>query len=152
MTFKNLFFTKHISLITFSNGFQDHLLFENNANSKNAISKIRDIYERSYKSLKDQLQQYSRALMLEEWKTFELNIPNNEEQIHKLDKKMPRRVKKRRIVDESNDVWEEYYEFEFPEDVQQNSSNKFANLKFLEMAKNWKKVKIKIKEGVKLYE
>ena len=47
---------------------------------------------------------------------------------------------------------EEYYEFEFPEDVQQNSSNKFANLKFLEMAKNWKKVKIKIKEGVKLYE
>ena len=45
--------------------------------------------------------------MLEEWKTFELNIPNNQAQIDKLDKKMPQRIKKRRIIDQVNDIWEE---------------------------------------------
>ena len=87
------------------------------------------------------MQQDSRALMLEEWKTFELNIPNNQAQIDKLDKKMPQRIKKRRIIDQVNDIWEEYYDFEFPEDIQQDesSNNAFANLKFLQMAQNWKK-------------
>ena len=61
--------------------------------------------------------------------------------IDKLDKKMPQRIKKRRIIDQVNDIWEEYYDFEFPEDIQQDesSNNAFANLKFLQMAQNWKK-------------
>ena len=47
-----------------------------------------------------------------------MNIPNNRDQINSLDRKMPQRIKKRRLVDETNDIWEEYYEFEFPEDVE----------------------------------
>ena len=62
---------------------------------------------------------------------------------------MPQRIKKRRIIDQVNDIWEEYYDFEFPEDIQQDesSNNAFANLKFLQMAQNWKKNKDKSIQG-----
>ena len=133
--------TSHIKVwLAYANYMKESLL-SNSRNSvhssDNAVMKVRKLYERGYNTLKEQMQQDARALMLEEWKTFEMNIPNNRDQIHSLDRKMPQRIKKRRLVDEANDIWEEYYEFEFPEDVEQQS-NSFANLKFLEMAKKWK--------------
>eukprot|EP00944_MAST-04C_sp_MAST-4C-sp1_P000927 g927.t1 len=133
--------TSHIKVwLAYANYMKESLLSDSRDSvhsSDNAVMKVRKLYERGYNTLKEQMQQDARALMLEEWKTFEMNIPNNRDQIHSLDRKMPQRIKKRRLVDEANDIWEEYYEFEFPEDVEQQS-NSFANLKFLEMAKKWK--------------
>ena len=142
--------TVHVKVwLAYVNYLKENAFSRSDESREKLILKIRKVYKRSYKSLKEQLQQDSRALMLEEWKTFELNIPNNQAQIDKLDKKMPQRIKKRRIIDQVNDIWEEYYDFEFPEDIQQDesSNNAFANLKFLQMAQNWKKNKDKSIQG-----
>jgi len=96
----------------------------------------RSIFEEADGSLREPHQKEERVLCLEAWRDFEKEA-GDEESISEINKKMPRRVKKRRKieVDEGEEGgWEEYWDYIFP-DVEANSSN----MKLLQMAKMWKK-------------
>merc|ERR1712010_210436 len=79
-----------------------------------------------------------RLMLLEAWRDFEREDGDEKSQaeVHQL---LPRRVKKRRKVqgeDGSDQGWEEYFDYIFPED-----EGAKPNLKLLAMAKMWKKKK-----------
>jgi len=80
-----------------------------------------------------------RVLLLESWKKFESDV-GNEEQIAKVDKLLPKRIKKKRQIktdDGANAGWEEYYDYIFPEEEAET-----RGLKILQRAHLWKKRKI----------
>merc|ERR1712181_211818 len=79
-----------------------------------------------------------RLMLLEAWRDFEREDGDEKSQaeVHQL---LPRRVKKRRKVqgeDGSDQGWEEYFDYIFPEDEAAK-----PNLKLLAMATMWKKNK-----------
>merc|ERR1712150_72189 len=82
-------------------------------------------------------------MLLENWRDFELEN-QDEESIKKVSNLMPKRVKKRRRIEQDEDApggadaggWEEYFDYIFPED-----EGAKPNLKLLAMAKMWKKQK-----------
>merc|ERR1712203_440747 len=84
-----------------------------------------------------------RVMLLENWRDFELEN-QDEESIKKVSNLMPKRVKKRRRIEQDEDApggadaggWEEYFDYIFPED-----EGAKPNLKLLAMAKMWKKQK-----------
>merc|ERR1711997_1318090 len=84
-----------------------------------------------------------RVMLLENWRDFELEN-QDEESIKKVSNLMPKRVKKRRRIEQDEDApggadaggWEEYFDYIFPED-----EGAKPNLKLLAMAKMWKKKK-----------
>lgn len=105
---------------------------------------VRKIYNRAYESMKTQELGEARATVLDEWKDFEINQAgdggvDNTANIQLLDKKLPRREKKRKRNDD-NGEWEEYYEYKFPDDEKPEESQG-NNMRLLEMAKMWKKRK-----------
>ena len=58
--------------------------------------------------------------------------------VAEVEKKLPRRIKRKRMRkdEDGNDVgWEEYFDYQFPDD----SSAASSNLKILELAAKWKK-------------
>merc|ERR1719173_232569 len=77
-------------------------------------------------------------MLLEAWKEFERDEGDEKSQAE-VQQLLPRRVKKRRKIqseDGSDQGWEEYFEYIFPEDEADK-----PNLKLLAMAKMWKKNK-----------
>lgn len=79
-------------------------------------------------------------MLLESWKDFEENYGTDETQ-ETVKSKMPKVVKKRRKAADStedNVIWEEYYDYIFPDDQVQN-----RNLKFLAMAHAWQQQQAK---------
>merc|ERR1711976_633140 len=79
-----------------------------------------------------------RLMLLEAWSDFESEEGDEKSQAQVGDL-MPRRVKKRRKIeteDGSDQGWEEYFDYIFPEDEAAK-----PNLKLLAMAKMWKKQK-----------
>merc|ERR1719435_247746 len=77
-------------------------------------------------------------MLLEAWRDFEVEDGNEKTQ-QEVAQLLPRRVKKRRKVeaeDGSDQGWEEYFDYIFPEDEAAK-----PNLKLLAMAKMWKKKK-----------
>ena len=71
--------------------------------------------------------------------TFILKESEDETPLRAVEKLMPRRVKKRRKIqseDGTDQGWEEFFEYIFPEDEADK-----PNLKLLAMAKMWKKNK-----------
>lgn len=122
--------------------------FERSYNVRN-VSMVRGAFNRAYDTMKAcKLDEY-RALVLEEWKDFELSLVtpeyDNMTNLQNLDAKMPRREKKRRRVGDS-DTFEEYWEFTYPDDAD-NVESKSGNLKLLQMASLWKKKKAKINDS-----
>jgi crooked neck len=74
------------------------------------------------------------VLLLEAWKDFEENYGDEETQKVVKDKE-PKVVKKRRKAEDSTDdnvIWEEYFDYIFPDDQEQS-----RNLKLLQMAQAW---------------
>merc|ERR1711993_163807 len=83
-------------------------------------------------------------MLLKAWQDFE-DEHGDEEGMKKVSALMPKRVKKRRRIQEDEDApgvaadaggWEEYFDYIFPED-----QGAKPNLKLLAMAKMWKKNK-----------
>merc|ERR1712198_53971 len=77
-------------------------------------------------------------MLLEAWRDFEREDGDEKSQAE-VQQLLPRRVKKRRKVqgeDGSDQGWEEYFDYIFPEDEAAK-----PNLKLLAMAKMWKKNK-----------
>lgn len=79
-----------------------------------------------------------RILLLDTWRSIEtqaLETYPNEANVSFIDEKYPRKIKMKRVIDESNpnSEFEEYYDYQFPDD-----EKKVVGLKLLENAMKWK--------------
>merc|ERR1719464_2685235 len=112
--------------------------FERQVEHEDRIQQARHVYEQANKELRRSQEKEERLMLLEAWRDFEREDGDEKSQaeVHQL---LPRRVKKRRKVqgeDGSDQGWEEYFDYIFPEDEAAK-----PNLKLLAMAKMWKKNK-----------
>lgn len=104
--------------------------------SEEAKTRARSVFERAYKSLKEKDLKEERVVLLNAWKSFE-STHGTEEDRKKVEAQMPRRVKKRRKLDD--DSFEEYMDYLFPADEQANA----GVLKLLQAAHQWKEAQAK---------
>ncbi|CAG7949993.1 unnamed protein product [Penicillium salamii] len=99
--------------------------------SEDSAIKSRAIFSRAEKHFKERSRTKERVDILTTWYNFEKQRGSPEE-IENIKKQLPRRIKKRRKLDD--DTYEEYYDFIFPSDDKQA-----ANLsKLLQKAQQWK--------------
>jgi len=99
--------------------------------SDEAKARARKVFEQAHKTLKDKDLKEERVALLNAWKSFE-TIHGSPTDIENIDKQMPRKVKKRRKLDD--DSFEEYVDYVFPAD-----DASAANLaKFMANAYKWK--------------
>ena len=96
--------------------------------SEAAKSRARAIFTRGYKSMKEKDLKPERVSLLNAWKSFE-QTHGTAEDVEKVEKQMPRKVKKRRKLED--DTFEEYVDYVFPADDE--SAAKLSNL----LAKAW---------------
>ncbi|PTB64126.1 TPR-like protein [Trichoderma citrinoviride] len=104
--------------------------------SDEAKARARRVFERAHKSMRDKDLKEERVSLLNAWLSFE-RTHGSEADVEAVQKQMPRRVKRRRKVqDESagEDVYEEYIDYVFPADDQQARS--LSNI--LAAAQQWK--------------
>ena len=112
--------------------------FERQNEHEDRIVQARHVYEEANKALRQSREKEERLMLLEAWTDFESEDGDEKSQAQVADL-MPRRVKKRRKIeteDGSDQGWEEYFDYIFPEDEAAK-----PNLKLLAMAKMWKKQK-----------
>merc|ERR1712241_1658199 len=112
--------------------------FERQNEHEDRIVQARHVYEEANKALRQSREKEERPMLLEAWTDFESEDGDEKSQAQVGDL-MPRRVKKRRKIeteDGSDQGWEEYFDYIFPEDEAAK-----PNLKLLAMAKMWKKKK-----------
>ncbi|OQE16536.1 hypothetical protein PENFLA_c027G10881 [Penicillium flavigenum] len=99
--------------------------------AEEAVIRARAVFSRADKALKDKDLKEDRYDLLGSWKLFEYTV-GSPEHIDKIEKQMPRRVKKRRKL--QDDQYEEYTDYVFPADDQSA-----ANLsRLLAKAHQWK--------------
>ncbi|KAL7942352.1 TPR-like protein [Trichoderma barbatum] len=105
--------------------------------SDEAKARARKVFERAHKSMRDKDLKEERVSLLNAWLSFE-RTHGTDADVDVVQKQMPRRVKRRRRVQDDSgdneDVYEEYFDYVFPADDQQakNLSNIMA------MAQKWK--------------
>ena len=99
--------------------------------SEEAKARARKIFSRAHDLYKEKELKDERADLLNAWRSFE-HTHGNAEDIEKIDKRMPRKVPKRRKIEE--DRFEEYLDYVFPED----SAGAERMSKLLQMAHAWK--------------
>jgi len=112
--------------------------FERQNDHEDRLVQARHVYEEANKALRQSREKEERLMLLEAWSDFETEEGDEKSQAQVQDL-MPRRVKKRRKIeteDGSDQGWEEYFDYIFPEDEAAK-----PNLKLLAMAKMWKKQK-----------
>lgn len=112
--------------------------FELQVEHEDRLEQARHVYEQANKALRQAREKEERLMLLEAWRDFEREDGNEKSQAQ-VAELMPRRVKKRRKIeaeDGSDQGWEEYFDYIFPEDEAAK-----PNLKLLAMAKMWKKKK-----------
>lgn len=100
--------------------------------SEAARARARKIFERAHKLYKDQALVEERVSLLNAWKSFE-DTHGSEQDVEKVAKMLPRKVKKRRKLDDSS--FEEYMDYVFPAD---DESSAKVN-KLMMMAQKWKR-------------
>ncbi|KAJ6103006.1 Pre-mRNA-splicing factor clf1 [Penicillium sp. IBT 16267x] len=99
--------------------------------SEEAKRRARAVFNRAHNVFKDKEMKEERVELLNAWRSFE-NTYGSAEDIDKIEKQMPRRVKKRRKLED--DRYEEYMDYVFPADDQSA-----ANLsRLLQKAHQWK--------------
>lgn len=113
---------------------------EDGAVSEAAKERAREVFRRAYEELKRQGLKEERVVLLNAWKSFEGTHGGKEER-EKVDGMMPRRVKKRRKLDD--DSYEEYMDYLFPADEEKNE----GVLKLLEAAHKWKEAQRAMQGG-----
>jgi crooked neck len=97
----------------------------------------RSTFQKAYNQLKEQDLKEERVLLLDAWRALEQE-KGDAANVATVEKMLPRRVKRKRMRKDNagNDLgWEEYFDYQFPDDQDAASSN----LKILEMASKWKK-------------
>lgn len=105
---------------------------ENAPISEEAKARARVVFDRAHKLYKEKEMKEERVALLNAWKSFE-DTHGTEEVKEKIAKQMPRRVKKRRRLDD--DSFEEYMDYVFPAD---DEGSKKMN-KLMAAAQKWKK-------------
>ena len=108
--------------------------------SDEAKSRARRVFDRANRNMKEKELKEERVALLNAWKSFE-NAHGSPADFEKVEKQMPRRIKKRRKL--SDDTFEEYVDYVFPADDE--SSAKMSKL--LAMAHAWKKEQESQKEA-----
>ena len=99
-----------------------------------AKQRARKVFDEGYASMKEQGLKEERVALLNAWKSFEGTHGEAADQ-EKVEKMMPRRVKKRRrVVGEDGESFEEFVDFVFPADDESAARTS----RFLEMAAKWK--------------
>lgn len=99
--------------------------------SEDAKSRARKVFQRAHDLFKEKKLKEERVDLLNAWKSFE-HTHGSAEDIEKIEKQMPRKVKKRRKIED--DRFEEYLDYVFPADDE--SAAKMSKL--LQMAHAWK--------------
>jgi crooked neck len=99
--------------------------------STEAKERARKVFRRAYEELKKEGLKEERVVLLNAWKSFE-GTHGDETSRGEVEGMMPRRVKKRRKLDD--DSYEEYMDYLFPADEERNE----GVLKLLEAAHKWK--------------
>jgi crooked neck len=95
------------------------------------IENSRNIYDRAYQLFKDKGMKEERLLILENWIKMEEN--EDQEMLEILLKRKPEKLKKRRLLGQTEEEgWEEYYDYIFPDD---NETKK--ELKIISNAMKW---------------
>ena len=102
--------------------------------SKNSLDQARNILQKAELFFKASQNKEDRALLLESWLEIERDL-DDKELIEKIEKKLPKKVKKKRKLENINEDagYEEYLEYIFPD-----KETESRNLKILEMAHKWK--------------
>ncbi|CAH1261589.1 CRNKL1 [Branchiostoma lanceolatum] len=117
--------------------------FELSVAGEDMAARARKIFEQGNRALRSCEEKEERLMLLEAWRDIEEEA-GSAESLDKVNKLMPKRVKKRRKVQTEDGMdagWEEYYDYIFPED----EANQ-PNLKLLAMAKRWKEQKEKVED------
>ncbi|CAO3675909.1 unnamed protein product [Rhizopus stolonifer] len=125
--------TEHVKVYISFAQFELSIPYEEGSDEN--AKRSRDIFSKAYDKMKEKELKDERVILLEAWKDFEENYGTDESR-EVVQKKMPKVVKKRRQAKDStedNIVWEEYFDYIFPDDQVQNRS-----LKILQMAQAWK--------------
>ena len=127
--------------------------FELQVEHEDRLAQARHVYEQANRELRQGREKEERLMLLEAWRDFEseqvwerlrsyfiiFTLQGDEKSQEEVAQLLPRRVKKRRKIqteDGSDQGWEEYFDYIFPEDEAAK-----PNLKLLAMAKMWKKQK-----------
>ncbi|EER44347.1 pre-mRNA-splicing factor CLF1 [Histoplasma capsulatum H143] len=100
--------------------------------SEEAKRRARKVFERAHNVFKEKEMKEERVALLNAWKSFE-QTHGSPDDIAKIEKQMPSKVKKRRKLDD--DRYEEYMDYMFPADDE--SSAKLSQI--LQRAHQWKK-------------
>lgn len=104
---------------------------------REGLEAARKVFSDGYADLKGRGLKQERLILLEAWKALETTEgAGDADSLAKVEAKMPRVVKKRRVVGEDGSQ-EEYFDLLFPDD---ESANTGAS-KLLQMAHLWKKSK-----------
>jgi crooked neck len=109
----------------------------------------RDILDRAARYLKTENLREERAMLYEHWKGMEVGLgeEENADKIQEVVEKMPKKVKKKKMIQSEDggvEGYEEYFDYIFPDDEYNKPS-----LKILELAHKWKmeNKKRKMEEG-----
>ncbi len=98
-----------------------------------SLQNARAVFERAYDKMKADGLKVERVQLLNTWRDVEMEGGGD---VSVVNSRMPRKVKKRRVAtdDAGNNLgWEEYYDYEFPDD-----EKKAAGMKLMEKALKWK--------------
>lgn len=87
--------------------------------SEEAKARARKVFERAHTRMKDKELKAERVSLLNAWLAFE-KTHGSAEDIDKIQKQMPRKIKKKRRLED--DTWEEYNDYVFPADDQQTKN------------------------------
>lgn len=115
-----------------------YVKFESSLKTDHGNDNARRVYDRADKVLRNAENNEERAIFLESWRDFEKEN-GDENALGKVQKKMPRRVKRKRKVyreDGADAGWEEYWDYIFPDDAAAA-----PNLKLLQFAHSWNRQK-----------
>uniref|UniRef100_A0A7S3UEU4 Pre-mRNA-splicing factor Syf1/CRNKL1-like C-terminal HAT-repeats domain-containing protein n=1 Tax=Picocystis salinarum TaxID=88271 RepID=A0A7S3UEU4_9CHLO len=105
------------------------------------VLRAREVFKRGHSYLRgnEPHAKHECVALLEAWESFEMEAAqgnNDSVWVKEVNALMPRRVKRRRLVEDS-DIMEDYYEYIFPDEAAA-----LPNLKLLEAAQRWKRQKL----------
>lgn len=109
--------------------------------AKTGLERARANFEKAYDQLKQEGLTEERVLLLDAWRVLEKSN-GTPASVAKVEERLPRRIKRKRMRrdDQDNEVgWEEYFDYQFPDDVDADAATATAQAKLLEMAAQWKK-------------
>lgn len=92
----------------------------------------RNIFQRAYDHLKAENVNEERVVLLDAWVALEKD-KGTADSLQSVEAKLPRRIKRKRSTAAGG--WEEYFDYQFPDDENAAAA---SNFKILEMAAKWK--------------